>query len=281
MRHSVVCAKPLRLLSPERGFLNHELVLSNSSIQRLRRLAGRRSSRDDEGAFIVEGAVLVAEAVAAGWEVEGQYLAPGAEPIDGAGAVHYLAPGVMEKVATTETPQPIIAVVTRRFSSADLLTKATFVVIADGISDPGNLGTMLRSAEAAGADALVLTPGSVDPTNPKVVRSSAGSIFRLPIIEKITLDAVGRTGLIRLGTSSHTNREFAPVDYTTVDCTRRIALVLGNEAHGLSDNSAVDEWVTIPHVGQAESLNVAMAATVLCFEVARQRRVGSSTVVSS
>ena len=276
MRHSVVCAKPLRLLSPERGFLNHELVLSNSSIQRLRRLAGRRSSRDDEGAFIVEGAVLVAEAVAAGWEVEGQYLAPGAEPIDGAGAVHYLAPGVMEKVATTETPQPIIAVVARRFASSDVLTKASFVVVADGISDPGNLGTMLRSAEAAGADAFVLTPGSVDPTNPKVVRSSAGSIFRLPIIEKISLGEVGRAGIIRLGTSSHSGH-----DYTTVDCTRRVAVVLGNEAHGLSDTSEVDEWVSIPHVGQAESLNVAMAATVLCFEVARQRRAGSSTVVSS
>ena len=71
---------------------------------------------------------MVAEAVAAGWEVEGQYLAPGAEPIDGAGAVHYLAPGVMEKVATTETPQPIIAVVVRRFASAEVLNKATEVI---------------------------------------------------------------------------------------------------------------------------------------------------------
>lgn len=276
MRHSVVCAKPLRLLSPERGFLNHELVLSNPSIQRLRRLAGRRSSRDDEVSFIVEGAVLVAEAVAAGWEVEGQYLAPGAEPIDGAGSVHYLAPGVMEKVATTEAPQPIIAVVARRFASLDVLANASFVLVADGVSDPGNLGTMLRSAEASGADALVLTPGSVDPSNPKVVRASAGSIFRLPIVEKATLEDVARAGLIRLGTSSHTGR-----DYTTIDCTRRVAVVLGNEAHGMSDSSAVDEWVSIPHVGQAESLNVAMAATVLCFEVARQRRSGSSTVEMS
>ncbi|MEY4248034.1 MAG: hypothetical protein RIS69_1581 [Actinomycetota bacterium] len=195
----------------------------------------------------------------------------------------------MEKVATTEAPQPIIAVVARRFALLDVLATASFVLVADGVSDPGNLGTMLRSAEASGADALVLTPGSVDPSNPKVVRASAGSIFRLPIVEKATLEDVARAGLIRLGTSSHTGRE-----YTSVDCTRRVAVVLGNEAHGMSDSSAVDEWVSIPHVGQAEdewvsiphvgqaeSLNVAMAATVLCFEVARQRRSGSSTVEMS
>lgn len=219
---------------------------------------------------------MVAEAVSAGWTIEAQFLAPGAEPIEGAGSVYHLAPGVMEKVATTEAPQPIIAVVVRSFSSAEVLRTASFVLVADGISDPGNLGTMLRSAEASGADAVVLTAGCVDPSNPKVVRSSAGSIFRIPIVEKMSLDDVGRAGLIRLGTSSHMG-----ADYTAVDCTRRVAVVLGNEAHGLSDVSAVDEWVSIPHVGRAESLNVAMAATVLCFEVARQRRVGSSTVVKS
>lgn len=274
MLHSATSARRPRRHSPERDLLNHELVLSNPSVQRLRRLAGRRSSRDEEGAFIVEGAILIAEAVRAGWHVEAQFLTPGASPIDGAGTVNFLADGVMEKVATTETPQPILAIVTRQFADADILKTASFVIVADGISDPGNLGTMLRSAEAAGADACVVTSGSVDPSNPKVVRSSAGSIFRLPILERVSLEDVAQAGLICVGTSSHLGSE-----YTSFDWTRRVAVVLGNEAHGLADASAVDEWVTIPQSGAGESLNVAMAATVLCFEVARQRRAASGTVV--
>lgn len=233
----------------------------------MRRLAGRRISRSEEGAFIVEGAVLVAEAVDAGWHVIEQFVAPGADPVAGAGTVRHLAAGVMEKIATTETPQPVLAVVERAFADRSVLDTSGFVVVADGIADPGNLGTMLRSAEAAGADCVVLTPGTVDPSNPKVVRSSAGAVFRVPLVEDLNLDVVSRAGIVRLGTSSHHG-----VAHTAVDLTRRVAIVLGNEAHGMSDDAAVDEWITIAHVGRSESLNVAMACTVLCFEAARQRR---------
>lgn len=236
----------------------------------MRRLAGRRTSRCDEGAFVVEGAVLVAEAVNAGWRVIEQFLAPGAEPVAGAGEVRRLAPGVMEKVATTESPQPVLAVVKRDFAAPAVLDSARFVVVADGIADPGNLGTMLRSAEAAGADCVALTEGTVDPSNPKVVRASAGALFRVPVLENAKLDALASAGLVRLGTSSHRGAA-----HTEVDLTRRVALVFGNEAHGLSDEAAVDEWITIPHAGTSESLNVAMACTVLCFEAARQRRSAS------
>lgn len=233
----------------------------------MRRLAGRRTSRSDEGVFVVEGAVLVAEAVAAGWPMIEQFVAPGAEPVSGAGDVRYLAPGVMEKIATTETPQPVLALAERSFADATVLNGASFVVVADGVADPGNLGTIVRSAEAAGADAVVLTNGTVDPTNPKVVRSSAGALFRVPLVENLALSDVSAAGLTRLGASSHHG-----TDYTSCDFNRRVALVLGNEAHGLTDDAAVDEWISIPHAGRSESLNVAMAATVLCFEVARQRR---------
>jgi len=233
----------------------------------VRRLAGRRTSRSEDGAFIVEGAILVTEAVDAGWRVTEQFLAPGADPIDGAGEVRRLAAGVMEKIATTETPKPVLAVVERAFAVREILDSASFVVVADGIADPGNLGTILRSAEAAGADCVVLTPSTVDPTNPKVVRASAGALFRVPIVENLSLNDVGAAGLVRLGTSSHRGAA-----HTDADLMRRVAIVLGNEAHGLSDEAAVDEWISIPHSGRSESLNVAMACTVLCFEVARQRR---------
>ena len=159
------------------------LGFTSATIQRLRRLHGRRSSRSEEGAFVVEGPVLVAEAVAAGWDVEGQFLAPGVvASVDGAGPVHELAPGVAERISATETPTGLFAVVRTREPRAGLLADAAFVVVADGIADPGNLGTIMRSAEACGVDALVVTPGTVDALNPKVVRASAGALFHVPVV---------------------------------------------------------------------------------------------------
>lgn len=219
----------------------------------------------------MEGPQLLAEAVAAGWEAEAQYVAPGGLAVEGAGEVHELAPGVLERVATTETPQPVLAVV-RMPASPGIPAGSSFVVVVDRLADPGNCGTILRSAEAAGADAVVLTPGSVDAYNPKVVRAAAGALFRVPVVTA-GLGAVSGAGLTLLGTSSHRG---AP--YTEVDLHGPVALVVGNEAHGLDDDAPVDGWITIPHHGRAESLNVAMAATVLCFEVARQRRARPDTV---
>jgi len=247
--------------------LSSGLSLSNQHVQRLRRLVGRRSARLEEGVLVIDGPTLVAEAVRAGLDVECQFVGPDADPVAGAGIVHLLADGVLEKVSDTEAPRGVVAIARRPRSSTDVLDRATFVVVAHGLADPGNLGTILRSAEAAGADCVVLTPSTVDPTNPKVVRASAGALFRVPIVENLSLSDVGAAGLVRLGTSSHRGAA-----HTDADLMRRVAIVLGNEAHGLSDEAAVDEWISIPHSGRSESLNVAMACTVLCFEVARQRR---------
>jgi len=235
---------------------------------------GRRSARLEEGAFVVEGPVLVAAATAAGWEIEAVFVANGAwsyQPPDGV-PVFELGPGVVEKVASTDTPQSALAVVRRRTATLDALASATFVVVGDRIADPGNAGTLLRSAEAAGADVVVLSSGSVDVFNPKVVRASAGALFHVPIVTDVSLDEVVRATPCRIvGTSSHRG-----VPYTDVDLTVPTAVVLGNEAHGLPDDAPVEDWVTIPHAGRAESLNVAMAATVLAFEVARQRRAAAN-----
>lgn len=230
--------------------------------------------------------MLVAEAVGAGWECEAQFVASEADGvnqpgIDGAGPLYELAEGVFERIASTSTPQNPLAIVrmpTHR-SFDELATDATFVLVLDRISDPGNLGTILRSAEAAGADLVVLTPGSVDPYNPKVVRSSAGALFHVPIVEA-TIDEVAATALTIIGTSSHDAPGRTVVAHTDFDLTRPLALVMGNEAAGLPDDwddthGPVRQWVTIPHVGRSESLNVAMAATVLVFEAARQRAASS------
>jgi RNA methyltransferase, TrmH family len=210
--------------------------------------------------------VLVAEAVGAGWTVEAQYVAPGAAPVDGAGPVHALAPGVAERISATEAPPGLFAVVRSRPAAPDVLAAAGLVVVADRLADPGNLGTVLRSAEAAGVDAVALTPGTVDVLNPKVVRASAGSLFHVPVVAPASLADARAAGLRLLGTSSHRG-----TPHTEVDWTGRVAIVLGSEAHGLPDDAPVDDWVRIEHAGRAESLNVAMAATVLCFEAARAR----------
>jgi len=218
---------------------------------------------------VVEGAVLIAEAVAAGWEVDAEFVARGADAIAGAPTFE-LADGVLERVATTERPQPNIAIIRARPRGRDVLgagRACDLVVVADRLSDPGNMGTILRSAEAAGVDAVVLTPGSVDPLNPKVVRASAGALFHVPVVEA-SLDHVREAGLALVGTSSHQGQRHVDADWTG-----RVAIVLGNEAHGLVDDVDVDRWVRIEHLGRAESLNVAMAGTVLVFEAARQRAV--------
>jgi TrmH family RNA methyltransferase len=160
-------------------------------------------------------------------------------------------------------------------SPASLLSAASFVVVLDRVADPGNLGTILRSAEAAGADLLVLTPGSVDPFNPKVVRSSAGALFHVPVVTA-EIDDVVAAGLEVFGTTSHGFPGRTVVPYTDADLTGRIAVVMGNDAAGLPDewddtDGPVRSWITIPHAGRSESLNVAMATTVIVFEVNRQR----------
>lgn len=179
---------------------------------------------------------------------------------------HRLAKSVIERVASTESPQPVMAIVERR---TQVLNQARhWVVVADQVADPGNLGTIMRSAEAAGAAQVVLTPGSVDAFNPKAVRSSAGALFHVGVVEGLDLGAVREAGYRLIGTTSRT--DIRAQDYRTVDLRGSIALVVGNEAHGLDAASPIDTWITVPHLGRSESLNVAMAATVLCFAVANQ-----------
>ena len=241
------------------------LAFSNPQIQRLRRLIARRSERHHAGAFVVEGAVLIAEALVAGWAVEAQFVAPGVAPVEGA-PVWSLAEGVAERIAATETTPGLFAVVSMTTADPGVLDAASFVVVADGVADPGNLGTIIRSAEAAGADLVVLTPGTVDTFNPKVVRATAGSLFHVPVLEA-TLNDVRTAGLRVVATSSHRG-----TPHTAADWSGRLAVVVGSEAHGLPDDAPADTWVRIEHRGRTESLNVAMAATILCFEAARHRR---------
>lgn len=245
-------------------------------VDRLRRLLRRRSDRARERAFVLEGPKLIAEAIASGTALEAVYVAEGgAVPPDlPAGvAVRVLPRRVLERVAGTVSPQPVLAVCGAVDVALDQVADLTFAVVCVDLQDPGNAGTILRSAEAAGAGAVVFAGASVDPTNPKAVRASAGSLFHVPVVSGgvavDVLDDLGRRGLRRVGTVA---RGGEPLDDT--DLLAPIALVLGNEAHGLPPDvdACLDGRVSITMAGRAESLNVGMAASVLCFEVARRRR---------
>ena len=259
---------------------NRGLGARHADVQRLRALARDRHARHTEHAFLLEGPRLLDAALERGATLEAVYLGYGARPafaslVDRAAAagipVRDLREGVLEKVGVTRTPQPVLAVASMPTDTTELPADGDVLVAVD-VADPGNLGTIVRSAEAAGAAAVVVTGASVDPYNPKTVRSSAGAILGLPIVEQpdpaAALDALHDRGRHTVGTAATGGR-----DGDTLDVTTPIALVVGNEAHGLAPDvqSRLDEIVTIPMHGAADSLNVAMAATVLLFDLDRRR----------
>jgi RNA methyltransferase, TrmH family len=240
----------------------------------LRALVRDRSAREAQGQFVAEGPRVVAAAFDHGASVECLYLGADSDlaaRADAAGVrVVALPEGAADRIGDTRTPQPVFAVVRRPRVGMDAFAGATLVVVGSLLSDPGNVGTLLRSAAAAGADVVGLGAGSVDAYNPKVVRASAGACFAIRTVEGVAavemLEALGAQGFRRIGAIGTGGR--AP---EAIDLRGRTALVLGNEAHGIAAELPLDDLVTIPmHAG--ESLNVAMAGTGLLLEAARQRR---------
>ena len=255
------------------------LAFRNPRVQRLRRLARDPGVRRAERAFVVEGPRLLATALDARVRLEAVYVAPGShgpvlERARAAGVeVTTLAPGVIERVADVATPQGVVGVAATVDVPLDAVRDCDLVVICSGVADPGNLGTVLRSAEAAGAGAVICCDGTVDVFGPKSVRASAGALFHLRVVAGgaavEVLEKLGGWGMLRLGT-----RARGGTPHFLTDLRGPTALLLGNEAHGLPADvePLVDGVVTVPIVGRAESLNVGMAAAVICFEAARQRQ---------
>jgi TrmH family RNA methyltransferase len=241
-----------------------------------------KKHRDRTGTFLIEGVHLLQEALKADGLAAVEAVAFDAErgwPEELKGArlpertpVYALPPSVMAKCTGTDTPPPVFAVVAKpRHDGHALHREGGFVVVLDGVRDPGNAGTLIRAADAVGADAVVFGRGSVDPYNPKTVRSTMGSLFHLPVIEgdlAELLPEAKRRGARIVGASLD-----ARVTCYEFDWRPACWLVLGNESNGLSPavSALVDEHVLIPMRGQAESLNVAMAGAVLMYEAMRQR----------
>jgi TrmH family RNA methyltransferase len=245
-------------------------------------LARRRTVREKEGRYIIDGPALVAEAIRMKVPIEAIYVEAGTneEIVDEAASigirVHVVPPGAVHQFTDVMTPQGVVALAAiQPVTLDDALDRAagTPLLVLCAVSDPGNAGTLLRMAEAAGIGAVLFSDGSVDPFAPKCVRASAGSIFHVVVVSGgkpvHVLEAIGDRGVRRLGTDAHRGKP-----YDESDLTDPFALVLGNESHGLPAEVAeqIDEWVHVPMAGEVESLNVAMAGSIICFEAARQRR---------
>jgi TrmH family RNA methyltransferase len=195
---------------------------------------------------------------------------------------------VLEFMADTESPQGIVAIVSRPyFELNDIFTRApALILIADGLQDPGNLGTIIRTAEAAGASGIITTRDTVDPFNLKALRASMGSVFRLPTVIGLQRGEIASSckaqGIKIIATRTQPKPKSVLEDvakaqtifnYPEVDFTVPVAFVLGREASGVSEEifSQADSFIHIPMAEGIESLNVAAAATVLLYETARQR----------
>jgi RNA methyltransferase, TrmH family len=259
----------------------------NPKIQRVRALQSQTKARREAGVFVVEGVRLLEEAYHRGWIPELVLYCDGItkrgssllKTYQGLGIpVEQVTPQVLKAASDTESPQGLLAVLPVK--ELPLPLEPTFILILDAIRDPGNLGTILRTAAAASVEAVLMTPGTTDPFASKVIRSGMGAHFSLPmrsfqwreIVDYLGLENPTRAIKIYLADAG------AGLAYTKADFKSPIALVIGGEAEGAGEEARrlSDERVHIPLSGRAESLNAGVAAGILLFEVVRQRNLTRS-----
>ena len=250
--------------------------VQNPKIKWVRSIQGNSRLRKSEGVFVVEGVRLVEEALNGGWEARlvlySAELSPrGRQVLEGfAGGgvpLEEVSPQVMRQSSDTDTPQGLLAVLAQR--SPPLPESLDFVFIPDAVRDPGNLGTMLRTASAAGVQAVLLPPGSVDAFSPKVLRAGMGAHFRLPVLSLPweQIEAALQPLTVYLAAAGGGD------PYWEADFRPHLALIIGGEAEGAGPQAQrlTDQCVCIPMPGGGESLNAAAAGAVLLYEVLRQR----------
>lgn len=262
---------------------------------RLRRVSGRHNPRLKElrqafrrgeltaaGECAIEGVKLVEEALRSGQRLGGIFFSESATalaerllPQINAHVETLLVPdSLFASVVPSDAPQGVAALVRMRATTTgQVLERASLgpVVVAAGLQDPGNLGTILRSAEAFGAAGVFLTQGTVSVYNAKVLRGSAGSVFRLPVVQISSSELIPRLrsqGVRLLATSSHNGTRLPEADWQLP-----LAIFIGNEGGGLARDlmHQMDETLVIPQAAQVESLNAAVAASIVLYEAARQR----------
>jgi RNA methyltransferase, TrmH family len=277
---------------------------SPSSSHRLRRVEGRhnplvkqlrlafsRAERTEEGDCAIEGMRVLEEAIRSGLKFRAVFFRESAQdkaerllPQIGANVETLLLPDkLFDGAVPSESPQGVAALVRwKEFSLNDILERLHVgpILVLAGLQDPGNLGTILRSAEAFGSAGVVLGEGTVSPLNAKVIRASAGSVFRLPVVvaksagglEEVC-NAFRKKQMRLIATSSHKG---TPLDQANL--TGELAIFIGSEGAGLPRTlmAGLDEIVAIPHTPQVESLNAGVAGSIVLYEAARQKKSASS-----
>ncbi len=264
-----------------------ELILTSTQNPKIKRILALRDKRDrdESGLFLIEGYRETRRAADAGTLIEELFICPdlflGENELKlimdirkSGGKIVHTSDKVFQKISYRDRPDGLLAVARQMRRSLHELpkTKNPFYCIAEAIEKPGNLGTILRSADAVGVDGVIVCDRCTDVYNPNVVRASVGTLFTIPVVEAggaETLLWLRERGVKVLAATPHAKQE-----YNDVDLTGPIAIVVGAEQVGLSDPwmSTADIQVKIPMLGVADSLNVAMATTILLYEVLRQRR---------
>ena len=246
--------------------MEHITSLKNPKVTAWKALKDRKGRRES-GCFLVEGRKMVEEALASAFDVETVLVQEGMELPDGLTmSVYELPAHVLAAVCDTKTPQGIAAVVRMKEQSA----LGKHIVVLDGVQDPGNVGTIIRTADAAGLDGVLLSNQCADVFSPKVLRATMGSIFRMNL--RTTDDLPGElTKLREKGYSILSSQLDGTAFYERQGVAERFALIIGNEGNGVSEQvqQTATHRVRLPMRGGAESLNAAIAAAIMMYELMR------------
>lgn len=250
----------------------------NSLVKRLVRLSGDRKFRRDMQEMVCEGEKMLGEALSSGIEIHDILVADEAEldtellhRAEGQGAKLYTCPAsLLSKVSNVKTPQGVVFSCERSVAELDVLRGAKRLMVLEGLQDPGNLGTIIRTADAFALDGIILCEGCVDPTSPKVVRATMGAAFRLPIAAaglEQTVEFLNKQNLPLYAAALSESS----VPLTRVDLTRA-AVMIGNEGRGITKKAAAlcTQQIIIPMDGRAESLNASVAASIIMYEMSRK-----------
>ena len=248
---------------------------SNPKIKQVALLRDKARARREEGAYVVEGLRMFRE-IPAG-DVREVYVTQDFYNKNESLCSTYkdlqvVSDKVFEKIADTVTPQGVVAVVSMKETSLENVLKGDFLLFLENIQDPGNLGTLFRTAEGAGVKGIIISKGSADIYNPKVIRSTMGSIFRMPYIYVEDIASVISKEISNMNIYAAALE--GAKDYTTVSYTGRCGILIGNEGNGLKNETikAAGKSVYIPMQGSVESLNASISGAILMYEAARQRK---------
>ncbi|MBM3435264.1 MAG: RNA methyltransferase [Bacteroidetes bacterium] len=248
--------------------------LQNDKVKNLVRLQ-KSAERKKQNLILIEGWREINQAIGKEFQIEAFYLHEDKnnESSKLSGKVFLLAPHVFEKVAYRENTEGVIAVAKPKYHSFETLKlrENPLLIVLESVEKPGNLGAVLRTAEAAAVDAVIVCDPLTDIYNPNVIRSSLGCVFSVPVVACSNKDAIQY--LKEKTIKSYAAELKASKRYDLPDYTRPAAIVLGTEATGLTDEwiSAADERIIIPMLGEHDSLNVSVSAAILVFEALRQR----------